>query len=441
MPKTARLIFFLLLFISPAAGAQTGTIQRVRCQADTTQEYALYIPAPCSPEKPAPLLLFFDPAARGNLPVRLYQSLADEFGIILAGSFNSQNFDGGSTIKAFVSLYNDLTGNHNIDLRRIWVSGFSGGARAAALVAMQYREVTGVIGCGAGFAGSGEIDSATLHHYAAIVGDRDMNYGELMDNAGYLDGKKISNLLLVFDGEHTWPPVASMGLAMEWLGSETGMDIKNTPRGDLQLNRATQKADSGWLYPAWWDAMQLARIPSYREKAQALQQQLENKKDFATDKRVFEQSALEETNQMNAFSILFSAAVLEEKTVAKKDWSSLAAYVRGMKKDAQAYRRACGQRCYDHCTRSCMEQYFQFMQQREYKKAALIPPVLQYFMPESGQPDYYMARISAATGNKKEAEQYLKAGIKKGMTFSSFVEQDPELAKQFTAGELKALWQ
>src|SRR5580658_4793283 len=87
-------------------------IERVVCQGDTSQSYALYIPLRGNGASggriggsgsgglegdrggdaaPLPVVYFFDPHGVGALPLRKYRSLAEAYGFILVGSNNSKN--------------------------------------------------------------------------------------------------------------------------------------------------------------------------------------------------------------------------------------------------------------------------------------------------------------------------------------------------------------
>src|SRR5215472_2955105 len=63
----------------------------VRCTADETESYALYLPSTYSPDRAWPAIFAFDPAARGRVPVERYQAAAEQYGYIVAGSNNSRN--------------------------------------------------------------------------------------------------------------------------------------------------------------------------------------------------------------------------------------------------------------------------------------------------------------------------------------------------------------
>src|ERR1700740_3071463 len=74
---------------TPAPGAVHGS---VTVTADPTNSYALYLPSAYSPAKRWPLLLVFDPFARGEVSVKLFHEAAEKYGFIVVGSNNSRNF-------------------------------------------------------------------------------------------------------------------------------------------------------------------------------------------------------------------------------------------------------------------------------------------------------------------------------------------------------------
>src|SRR5580658_10555186 len=66
-------------------------IDTVRCAADASQNYALYVPSHYSPDKRWSLILAFDPRARGRTAVEQFQAAAEKYGYIVAGSNISRN--------------------------------------------------------------------------------------------------------------------------------------------------------------------------------------------------------------------------------------------------------------------------------------------------------------------------------------------------------------
>ena len=68
---------------------------------------------------------------------------------ILAISKESKNGFEGSQ-KAIDSMLKHVTSKLPIDKKRLYTTGFSGGARMAFATARNYRDIAGVIPCGAG---------------------------------------------------------------------------------------------------------------------------------------------------------------------------------------------------------------------------------------------------------------------------------------------------
>ena len=191
--------------------------ESVKCLSASNQTYALYLPSVYNPGESYPVVFFFDAHARGKMPVEKYKQLAENYGFILTGSNNSTN---GQTAqesdKAVSSVMDDVGKRFQTNPDRIYTSGFSGGARVAAGVALFKSKVSGVIGCAAGFP---QITSQpqTDFCYCGIVGNEDFNFLEMkvLDNS--LAGSGIYHHLIVYDGKHDWPPTEIMNEALLFL--------------------------------------------------------------------------------------------------------------------------------------------------------------------------------------------------------------------------------
>lgn len=185
------------------AGEMTDT---VKCSNDTSFTYALYLPKSYTVEKEFPVLFFFDAHKRGKLPVKKYKSPADKYGYILAGSYNSTNGQSRAEMDNAISMMmDDVFNRFNINRKRVYTGGFSGGARVAAYAALFKRKVAGTVGCAAGFP---QITTQpnTGFAYIALVGNKDFNYLELKNLDRSLQGSGIRHFLRVYDGKHDWPP-------------------------------------------------------------------------------------------------------------------------------------------------------------------------------------------------------------------------------------------
>ena len=151
--------------------------EKIACAGDQEKSYALYLPGKTSP--PAlpqtgggvegktlyPVLIAFDPHGDGKLPLTIYKDLAEKYGFILIGSNDSKNGLSAGAVKEIVAvLMQEIRTVYPVDTNRIWLLGFSGGARVATAAAMSQVKVKGVIACGAGLSGRRRCFSRRCHH-------------------------------------------------------------------------------------------------------------------------------------------------------------------------------------------------------------------------------------------------------------------------------------
>jgi hypothetical protein len=186
-----------------------GAVTTLSCKLDVTNSYNIYLPAALSDTGVYPVLFFFDPHADGKLPVEKYKSLAEEWEFILVGSNYTKNgMDGNLAMNGANNLVNDVKSRFNVDPARIYLSGFSGGARVAGGLALQRMDITGVICCSAT-----PPESVAPRGYVGVAGLGDMNYLEMKKFQAKQTGASLGELI-VFDGKHEWPPVITMENAM-----------------------------------------------------------------------------------------------------------------------------------------------------------------------------------------------------------------------------------
>ncbi len=171
MKNGAGRIYFLLFFlwlVSSSGAAQPkskdelqrGTaIKKVVIKANA-QIHALYIPANYTPDKKWAILYAFDPAAQGGVPVEVFHEAGEKYGFIVVGSNDSRNNLSGEKLSEIIdAVWKDTHARFNIDEKRVYATGFSGGARVANSFAASCRGcVAGVIACGAGFSPNFPLD-------------------------------------------------------------------------------------------------------------------------------------------------------------------------------------------------------------------------------------------------------------------------------------------
>ncbi|MBZ5592616.1 MAG: hypothetical protein LAP39_10305 [Acidobacteriia bacterium] len=214
----ARLLFLAVV----ASGCLPGedlpkgrVVERVVCTGNPKQSYALYLPPAYSPEHAWPILYCLDPLARGRVPVERFRDAAAKAGFMVAGSNNSRNGPNDLAREAIQWLLSDTHERFTIDDSRVYVAGFSGGARLALAWAGS-AHVAGVIACGAGFGGSQIPKQVPVRIYAA-AGVDDFNYDEVYAMSRELSRRDVPQRFAQFAGGHDWLPETLTGEALDFL--------------------------------------------------------------------------------------------------------------------------------------------------------------------------------------------------------------------------------
>ena len=210
----AGLVLGVLTLVACSEELPTGRIiDDVKCSADPSQSYALYLPSHYSPNRARAVIFALDPAARGRLPVTRFQPGAENYDYIVAGSNNSRNGSWETSLAAVQAMVADVTQRFAIDRKQMYLAGFSGGARVAMQVALSTPQIAGVIASSAGFPDSTPRKSVPFVIFAT-AGTEDFNYIEMrrLDRA-----LTTPHHLAVFEGGHGWPPNELAGEAIEWL--------------------------------------------------------------------------------------------------------------------------------------------------------------------------------------------------------------------------------
>jgi predicted esterase len=105
------------------------------------EKYRVVVPAGDDPDKPYGMFVWISPGQSGNVPAEWYPTL-ERHRLIVIGADNSGNqrlvWDRmGLAIDAVFNLKK----RYRIDDRRVYVAGFSGGARMASRLGMQYPDI------------------------------------------------------------------------------------------------------------------------------------------------------------------------------------------------------------------------------------------------------------------------------------------------------------
>jgi len=232
---------------APAQGLAKGrVVETVACPGEPGQSYALYLPSSFEPGKKWPVLFLFDPGARGPAAVESFRAAAETYGWILAGSNNSRNGPIQDNVRAARAVWADALKRLPIDERRVYATGFSGGARVASLFPQAVgRAIAGVIGCGAGLSSGlapGGLEAAA---YVGLTGLADFNYGEMKALELAFDTTGLPHRFLFFEGRHDWPDplVCARGVGwMEVMAMKAGLRPKDEALAESVIGRELDEA-------------------------------------------------------------------------------------------------------------------------------------------------------------------------------------------------------
>lgn len=418
---------------------QSQVIERVSCKADPEQSYALYLPPGYTPEKKWPVLYAFDPAGRGSVPVKFFQEAAAKFGYILVGSNNSRN---GIDVSAIVkTLWADTHEQFSIDERRVYTTGFSGGARVASAVALGYRgAVAGVIAASAGLPPNFDPSLANQFVFFGTAGTEDFNFPEMQQTKRKLDEVGVTNRLAIFPGPHDWPPADLCTEAIAWMemqAMKAGTRAKDDELIEARLNlqkktahdfEVSQKSYEAYLqyedliteFKGLRDTTEFAsaaaRLGATKEVKAAIKSEKTEEDDQA---RLLE--------KLRTLIARLQDAAIYPETIAelKDDLINLA-------KQAETSKSVADQRVAQRVLQSLFVQvYEEAFAMKQRKDYAAIPAKLELaavIRPKDPNVFYSLAVAYARIGNKSRAMAALTMAIERGFSDLARIEQNEDFA-------------
>jgi len=239
-PRNPAAVVLFVLWSVCAASAQDLSrgviIEDVKCAEDPSQSYALYLPSSYSGDRRWNVLMAFHPAARGRLMVEKYQAAAEQYGYVIAASNTSRNGPWAASLAAARAMAIDVGRRFSLDPQRVYLTGMSGGARVAMLVALGKNNIAGVIASSAGYPDSQARSSVSFAVFST-AGTEDFNYIEMRQ----LDRKLTSpHRLAIFSGGHTLPPDSVALEAIEWMELQA-MKSGRRARDEALIDRMLEK--------------------------------------------------------------------------------------------------------------------------------------------------------------------------------------------------------
>ena len=416
-------------------------VDSVTCAGDAQETYALYIPSTYSAVKKWPIIYIFDPAARGAVPVKLYKDVAEKYGFILAASNNSRNFQKDSGWHAFRALWNDTHAQWPLDPRRIYVMGFSGGARVATSIAVHFEQcaIAGVIAHSAGY--PFPATDKDRFAYVSLIGDRDFNWPEIMELRRQKQEWPPPYRLWIFAGEHQWAPAEVFSEALSWFqlkAMQSGAMPRDSAFVDEQFARIQKQADT-----AAQSKDAIAEFEAYRSLAldfTGLRDVSEAQTKLAALGNSFElkqalkkqQSAID---QQRGMTQELSSQIAQAGTDIDIQQSMRAAIVSGM--TGLKYRadhtksedeRLITSRAFGALWVQAIEAgENQLENTRNYPAAEFYFHLVDAVSPKEPWPALLLAETAAAGGDKKRAIKEIREAIKRGLKNPDTLDRDQHL--------------
>jgi|SRR5579871_684782 len=216
-------------------------IDSLKCLADASQSYALYLPSNYSPDRKWNVILAFDPGGRGRRPVERYQAAAEKYGYILAGSNNSRNGPWDVSLSASQAMWADVAKRFSINPQRVYTAGHSGGSRVAMRIALDNpRKIAGVFAHSAAF--PDEPQTSLGFPVFGTAGTEDFNYLEMREFDNYVTS---AHRVVIFEGGHSWPPGDLAVAAVEWMEVQA-MKSGKRPQDKQLMARVAQAEPAKW---------------------------------------------------------------------------------------------------------------------------------------------------------------------------------------------------
>jgi len=449
MRQLFRVLIPLILFISVnnihSINARDGKayhdkgkiIDTVRCIANSKYSYALYLPANYSENTRWPIIYIFDPGAKGKLALSGFVPAAEKYGYIAVCSNNSKNSLSGSELsEALNNLFIDTEARFSIDSGRIYTSGFSGGSRVAAMIALNNESISGVIACGAGFPGYADFKNIPSFDYFGLVGNRDMNYMEMCDLEKKLDNMGRPVELRIFNGGHTWPSSDLLEEAVEWMelkAMKKGIKKNNPDFINTMFGKYNQKAvslsEQGKFLESVCQYRYITKdFPDHKPitKIKAKLDSLLLTKDY--------EKSLKTWNKNRSFELETQSTLIEDFNVRVRTeelsdsnrnwWNGQIKMLKVMETSKDTNKQAIASRVLMLLNIMCYETGRNYSGLKRFNAASICYQLASIVDPENKNNYFLLARTYSLNGETDEALRSLEKAIKAGYNNRQSIEKD-----------------
>ena len=226
----------------------------IAAQPDPTQTYELYLPTgfdPADTTRRWPLLMIFDPRSRGARALEIFRPAAERWGWILASSDNTMS-DGPfePNVRAVNAMFPDLMVRLPVDPKRVYATGFSGGAILSWVVGQETKALAGVISVGGRPPEGFESEPPRFALWAA-AGTSDFNHDPTLELDELAAKGSRPHRLEIFEGPHGWFDAEEASRAVAWMELVAMKEgLRPVDAGRVAELRAADLADADALLAA-----------------------------------------------------------------------------------------------------------------------------------------------------------------------------------------------
>lgn len=238
----STLVSYPRLARAQASSDTARVIDHVTATADSRFHYAVALPTGFdSTRKAHPVLFVMDPRGRALIALALFREAATSLGWVVVSAYETASDDPNApNVAAMEALIDDAQRKWRIDMRRVYLAGFSGTARFAWQMsgAMQ-GSVRGIFMAGAGLSSYAMLGvrmngGSTVPALAVSSGNIDFNWSEIRATQDLLRDQPTILRFWYFNGTHQWPPKEIASDIIEWFQAEA-------------MRQRFMPADSAWL--------------------------------------------------------------------------------------------------------------------------------------------------------------------------------------------------
>jgi pimeloyl-ACP methyl ester carboxylesterase len=458
--KKIFVLFFLLQaftsqsFLFSQASAPDQITDTIKCRDVPGQSYALYLAAQYDNKKSWPVILVFDPSARGRTGVETFVDAARKYGFIVACSNNSRNGPMSDSFTAAAAMLQDVERRFNTDQKRIYAAGFSGGSRFAMALAVRDKRISGVIGCGAGLPNDRNLipTGNSVFLYYGLAGTRDMNYLEMKDLPDFLSNQtNVISYLRIFSGGHQWPGSDLIIEAVEWMVLQTmnRKVITADPAFLSYMEDKTQKLINSQLSSGIMvDAIMYMRFAARDFDGTAFASRMtksvtdsEKSPEYQKATRRWNKMAVDEQEKKEKYlnylrEIVNSGSFPDSVSNRWKNETRALIKLRDKGNDENSQMAS---RVLNFISILCSEQAISYYRNRLYAQAAILFEICTLSDSENQNNYYNLAKSLAGAGRLRESVDALSAAVNHGFKSRQTVESDPAFLKIRDDSRYKAL--